>query len=75
MPQKIVHDQTQDEVLKPEEKEKPVRADKPVTEFKCKLNKYGFIHVPKKAFESLPFAAEVPLVAEIEGKTLVIRAE
>lgn len=49
--------------------------EEPVTEFKAKLNKYGFIHIPKKVIESLPFAAEVPLVAKIEDKTLVIRVK
>ena len=73
MPEKIVSDQTHDKTLKPKEKEKPVRADEPVTEFKAKLNKWGFIHVPKKALPSLPFEAEQPLTARIEGQALVIR--
>ena len=75
MPEKTVSDLTQDETVKPKEKEKPIRADEPAKEFKAKLNKYGFIHVPKSAQGSLPFAAEEPLVAKIEGETLVIRAE
>lgn len=50
-------------------------AEEPVTEFPCKLNKYGFIHVPKKAIPSLPFNAEVKLKARIEKKTLIISAE
>jgi len=73
MPEKIVRDQTQDETLKPEKKEKPVGADEPLKEFKVKLNKYGFIHVPKKAIPSLPFKVGVPLKARIEGEALVIR--
>jgi hypothetical protein len=70
MPEKIVSDPTQDETPKPNRKE---RTDKPVKEFKAKLNKWGFIHVPKKAVPSLPFAAEEPLRAKIEGDALVIR--
>jgi len=46
--------------------------EEPVTEFKAKLNKYGFLHVPKKAVPSLPFEPEKPLIARIEGETLVI---
>ena len=38
MHEKIVSDPTQDKTPKPT---KPVRADKPVTEFKAKLNKVG----------------------------------
>ena len=72
MPEKIVCGPTQDKTLKPKKKEKPVRADGPVTEFKAKLNKYGFIHVPKKALPSLPFEAEVLLKAKIEGHALII---
>jgi len=48
--------------------------DERVTEFKAKMNKYGFLHVPKKARSSLPFEIEKPLVARIEGKRLVIAA-
>ena len=73
MPEKIVSDPTQDKALKPNQKEKPVRADEPVTGFEAKLNKWGFIHVPKKALPSLPFEAEEPLTARIEGQALVIR--
>lgn len=73
MPEKIVHDQTQDETLKPEEEEKAVGADEPVTKFKCKLNKYGFIGIRKRARPFLPFKAEEPLVARVEGEGLVIR--
>jgi len=71
MPEKIVSDPTQDKTPKPNRKE---RANKPVTEFKAKLNKYGFIYVPKKAVPSLPFKIEKPLTARIEGETLVIAA-
>ena len=70
MPEKTVSDQTRDKTPKPK---KPVRADESVMEFKAKLNKYGFIHVPKKALMSLPFEAEEPLAARIEGNALVIR--
>ncbi|MFX0204235.1 MAG: hypothetical protein ACFFCW_49695 [Candidatus Hodarchaeota archaeon] len=63
MPEKIVSDQTQDKTLKPT---KAVRADEPVTEFKAKLNKWGFIHVPKKALPSLPFETVESLTARVE---------
>jgi hypothetical protein len=69
--EKIVSDPTQDKTPKPNRKE---LADKPVTEFKAKLNKWGFIHVPKRAVPSLPFKIEKPLTARIEGETLVIAA-
>ena len=72
MPEKIVSDQTHDKTLKPKEKENPVRADEPVTEFKAKLNRYGFIHVPKKALPSWPFEAEEPLTVRVEKDALVI---
>jgi hypothetical protein len=45
-----------------------------VIEFEAKLNKYGFIHVPKRAWTSLPFGLEKPLMARIEGKKLVFTA-
>jgi len=48
--------------------------EEPVKEFKTKVNKYGFLHVPKKAIPSLPFKIEKPLTARIEGETLVIAA-
>jgi hypothetical protein len=54
---------------KPNSKE---RADEPVTEFEAKLNKWGFIHVPKKAVPSL-LKSEEPLKAKIEADALVIR--
>ena len=73
MPEKIASDPTQDKTLKPKKKEKPVGADEPVTEFKCKLNKYGFIGIRKKARPFLPFKPEEPLIARIEGEGLVIR--
>ena len=65
-------------------KEEKTRADEPLheedakpeqpTEFDIKagLNKYGFIHVPKKAIPSLPFEVGVPLKAHVEGDALVI---
>ena len=51
-----------------------VKPEEPVTQFKAKLNKWGFIHVPKEAIPSLPFKIEQPLTARIEGETLVITA-
>ena len=83
MPEKIDFDPTQDKAPKPKEKEKPDIADEPLhaeeakgkellTEFKAKLNKYGFLHVPKKALSSLPFQVEEPLKAKIESDTLII---
>jgi len=71
MPEKTVSDQKQDKTPKPNRKE---RTDKPVTEFKAKLNKYGFIYVPKNAVPSLPFETKESLTARIEGETLVIAA-
>jgi hypothetical protein len=52
---------------------KKTRPQETVTEFKVKINKYGFIHLPKKSWKSLPFKNEEPLKAKIEGKTLVIQ--
>lgn len=49
-------------------------AEEPVTQFKAKLNKYGFIRVPKKARSSLPFEPEKPLIARIDGDHLTIAA-
>jgi len=71
MPKKIVSDPTQDETPKPNRKE---RTYEPVTEFKAKLNKYGFIYVPKKAVPSLPFETKESLTARIEGNHLIIAA-
>jgi hypothetical protein len=71
MPKKIVSDPTQDATPKPNRKEP---AEEPVKEFKAKLNKYGFIYVPKKAVPSLPFETKESLTARIEGETLVIAA-
>ncbi|TRZ48489.1 MAG: hypothetical protein D4S01_10215 [Dehalococcoidia bacterium] len=51
-----------------------VETDEPVTEFKTKVNKYGFLHVPKKTWSSLPFVLEKPLIARIEGNHLIIAA-
>jgi hypothetical protein len=79
MPEKTVYDQTKDNHEQPA-KEKTKKSEKQpepksVTEFEIKkgLNKYGFIHVPKKAIPSLPFKVGVPLKARIEGEALVIR--
>jgi len=55
-------------------KDGDVDTEEPVKEFKAKLNKYGFLHVPKKAVQSLPFKIEKPLKARIEGKNLIIAA-
>jgi hypothetical protein len=49
-----------------------VNTDEPVTQFKAKVNKYGFLHVPKKALPSLPFKIEQPLEARIDGNQLII---
>jgi len=51
-----------------------VKPDEPVTEFKAKVNKWGFISVPKGAWSSLPFGLEKPLIARIEGDHLIITA-
>jgi hypothetical protein len=51
---------------------KNVEPEERVTQFKAKVNKYGFIHVPKRAWTSLPFEMEKPLMARIEGEKLVI---
>jgi len=71
MPKKIVSDPTQDETPKPNSKE---RINEPVKEFKTKLNKYGFLHISKRAWSSLPFEIEKPLMARIEGDHLTIAA-
>jgi hypothetical protein len=55
-------------------KDGDVDTEEPVTEFKAKLNKYGFLHVPKKAFSSLPLKIEEPLTARINGDHLTIAA-
>jgi hypothetical protein len=51
-----------------------VESDEPVTQFKAKVNKYGFLRVPKHAWTSLPFEMEKPLIARIDGENLVIAA-
>jgi hypothetical protein len=51
-----------------------VDTEEPVTEFRTKVNKYGFLHVPKKARLSLPFKIEKALVARIDGDHLTIAA-
>ena len=78
MPEKNVYDPTKDTNPKEPAKEKRTKPEKqpePVTEFDIKrgLNKYGFIHLPKKAIPSLPFEVGEPLKAHIEGQKLVIR--
>lgn len=46
--------------------------DESMTQFKAKLNRYGFIHVPKKAWSALPFKIEDHLEARIDGDHLTI---
>ncbi|WNZ29963.1 MAG: hypothetical protein IAX21_03650 [Candidatus Bathyarchaeota archaeon] len=41
-------------------------------DFKVKLNKYGFIHIPKKFVTSLPFGTETSLTAQIRDDQLTI---
>lgn len=63
------------EDAKPDKPEKPAKKEhEVVSEFDIKagLNKYGFIHVPKKAVSSLPFDVSVSLKARIEGDSVVI---
>jgi hypothetical protein len=50
------------------------KPEEPLTEFPAKLNKWGFLHVPKKAVQSLPFEPEKPLIARIENNHLTIAA-
>jgi hypothetical protein len=52
-------------------KERDAGIKERITKFRTKLNKYGFIHVPKKATSSLPFEIEQPLEALIEGENLI----
>lgn len=40
---------------------------------KTKLNKYGFIHLPKKLLPRLPFQPEEPLQIVIAEDSLTIR--
>jgi hypothetical protein len=51
-----------------------VEPEASVTQFKARLNKYGFIHITKSAWKSLPFEMEKPLTARIKGDNLVIAA-
>jgi len=55
-------------------KDGDVDTEEPVTEFRAKVNKWGFISVPKRARSFLPFKIEEPLMARIDGETLVIAA-
>jgi hypothetical protein len=46
--------------------------EEPVKEFKTKVNKYGFIHVPKRAWSALPFEGwerRKPMVINNRGDT------
>jgi hypothetical protein len=51
-----------------------VDTEEPVTQFKAKLNKYGFIHITKRTWKSLPFEMEKPLTARIDCDQLIIAA-
>ena len=55
-------------------KDGDVDTEEPVTEFKAKVNKWGFISVPKRAIPSLPFKIEKPLTVRINGDHLTIAA-
>lgn len=57
-----------------EEKKSKVEPEEHLGEFETKLNKYGFIHISKRALPALPFKAEKTLTARIEGESLVITA-
>jgi hypothetical protein len=50
-----------------------VEPEESVTQFKAKLNKYGFIHITKSAWKSLPFEKEKSLTARIEGEKWLSR--
>lgn len=54
---------------------KDTKPEPEVTEFKTKLNKYGFIHVPKKARPALPFDDEQPLEGRVEDNALILTAK
>jgi hypothetical protein len=47
----------------------------PLKEFTTKVNKYGFIHVPKRAWSALPFELEKPFEARIDSGKLVLTAK
>jgi len=60
MSEKAVSDPTQDKMLNPKEKGKPVRADEPLhvkdaapEKPEAKINKYGFLHVNGKLAKHL----------------------
>jgi hypothetical protein len=83
MVEKIVYDSTKDGSRKPKKKDPKEKggADEalhkndigePLTEFPCKMNKWGFIGVRKAARPNLPFQPEEPLKAKIEGNALII---
>ena len=48
--------------------------EEPVKNFEVKLNKYGFVHIPKRVVPSIPFKIEERLTARIEGDHLTITA-
>ena len=85
MSEKIVYNPEKDESRKPkaEKKSKRKREIKPeqmpgdILEFDIKkgLNPYGFLHIPKKARDFLPFEQSVPLHARVDPdtKTLIIK--
>ena len=47
------------------------KPEEPVTQFKARLNKYGFVHIPKKALASLPFKINQSLIARIDGDNVI----
>jgi len=60
MPEKTLSDSTQDKTLKPQKKEKALRADEPLhvkdvapEKPEAKINKYGFLHVNGKLAKHL----------------------
>jgi len=84
MPEKIVSDLTQEKALKPQKKEKALRADEPLhvkdappEKPEAKINKYGFLHVDGKLAKHLGVEfgkdkADVPVSIEpIEGGFVV----
>ena len=64
-----------DEHLHAKDGDVDIDEPKPVENFEVKLNKYGFLHVPKRAVPSLPFKIEEPLTVSIEGNHLTIASK
>lgn len=77
---KKIYNPEKDESHKPKKKDQPATdealhkkdIEEPLTEFPCKMNKWGFIGVRKAARPNLPFQPEEPLKAKIEGNVLII---